>query len=194
MQLDLAHIYFPENTEEPENIYQGKHFLVKQYFFQKSPIPIIINKKIEELTSLHDAFQTLYPEKTLDEQKILNFEAEWTDNFSKDFYTIQNLRTKYRTILVGLQSAKDSAYLLKNWYNLELVYAKYWALHASIEKENIPLNQDVNAMEMLECLRNLSFDQSINNFTKNFDQLPQLIQNEIARLHKFVRLAAQKKR
>lgn len=190
MQLDLALIYFPENSEEPEDIYQEKHFFVKQYFFQKSPIPIIIDKKIEELTRLHDAFQTRYPEKSFDEQKVLNFEADWTDNFSKDFYTIQNLRTKYRTILVGLQSAKNSTNLLKNWYTLEMVYAKYWALPVSIENENIQLNHHGNVMEMLECLHNLAFEQSRDNFTKNFDQLPTLIQNELSRLQKYVRLEA----
>jgi hypothetical protein len=193
MQLDLARIYFPENIDEPIDFYQDKHFIVKQYFFQKSPIPIITDKKIEELNKLHDAFQTLYPEIELNAQNSLNFQAEWTDNFSKDFYTIQNLRTKYRTTLVGLQSAKNSAELLMNWYDLELVYAKKWATPYSDENEKVQLNQDVNAMEMLESLRNLAPEQSTVHFTENFNNLPHVIQNEMYRLAKFVALASLQK-
>jgi hypothetical protein len=94
---------------------------------------------------------------------------------------------------VGLQSAKNSAELLSNWFDIEFAYAKKWAYSLLPEKENIQVNQDVNAMQMLESLRNLAPEQSKKDIVKQFEGLPAVIQNEMHRLSKFVALVEQKK-
>lgn len=191
MQLDLARIHFPENLEEPLEVYQEKHFQIKQYFFQRAPIPVVVQKKIKELNELHEAFLLCYPDVPLDEQYTPFLPASFTGNCVDDFHVLQNARTKYKTQLVALISAKNSAKLLENWFTEELNYAQLWAqIYKNEDTTQIQVSQEPDPMRMLQMLREMSFNPTIDGMSTERETLPLELQNELKRLSKFVALAS----
>ena len=191
MQLDLARIHFPENLEEPFDVYQKKHFQIKQYFFQIAPIPVVVQKKIKELNELHEAFLLCYPDVPLDEQYTPFLPASFTGNWVDDFHVLQNARTKYKTQLVALISAKNSALLLENWFTEELNYAQLWSqIYKNEDTTQIQVSQEPDPMRMLQMLREMSFNPTIDGMSTERETLPLELQNELKRLSKFVALAS----
>ena len=191
MQLDLARIHFPENLEEPFDVYQEKHFQIKQYFFQRAPIPVVVQKKIKELNELHEAFLLCYPDVPLDEQYTPFLPASFTGNWLDDFHVLQNARTKYKTQLVALISAKSSAKLLENWFTEELNYAQLWSqIYKNEDTTQIQVSQEPDPMRMLQMLREMSFNPTIDGLSTERETLPLELQNELKRLSKFVALAS----
>jgi hypothetical protein len=191
MQLDLARIYFPENLEEPFDVYQEKHFHIKQYFFQRAPIPVVVQKKIKELNELHDAYLLCYPEASFDEQYIPFTPSIFTGNWLDDFHVLQNARTKYKTQLVPLISAKNSVLLLGNWFAEELNYAKIWSpIYVQSDLAQVQISQEPDPMRLLQWLRELPFNPSLENIENEHDSLIVELQNELKRLSKFVALAS----
>lgn len=191
MQLDLARIHFPENLEEPFDVYQKKHFQIKQYFFQRAPIPVVVQKKIKELNELHEAFLLCYPDVPLDEQYTPFLPASFTGNWVDDFHVLQNARTKYKTQLVALISAKNSALLLENWFTEELNYAQLWSqIYKNEDTTQIQVSQEPDPMRVLQMLREMSFNPTIDGMSTERETLPLELQNELKRLSKFVALAS----
>lgn len=191
MQLDLARIHFPENLEEPLEVYQEKHFQIKQYFFQRAPIPVVVQKKIKELNELHEAFLLCYTDVPLDEQYTPFLPASFTGNWVDDFHVLQNARTKYKTQLVALISAKNSALLLENWFTEELNYAQLWSqIFKKEDTTQIQVSQEPDPMRMLQMLREMSFNPTIDGMSTERETLPLELQNELKRLSKFVALAS----
>jgi|688.fasta_scaffold38011_8 hypothetical protein len=191
MQLDLARIHFPKNLEEPFDVYQEKHFQIKQYFFQRAPIPVVVQKKIKELNELHEAYLLCYPEASLDEQFKPFLPALFTGNWVDDFHVLQNARTKYKTQLVALISAKNSALLLENWFTEELNYAQIWSqIYKNEDTTHVQVSQEPDPMRMLQWLRELPFNPSIENIEIEQENLQIDLQNELKRLSKFVALAS----
>lgn len=191
MQLDLARIHFSENLEEPLEVYQEKHFQIKQYFFQRTPIPVVVQKKIKELNELHEAFLLCYPDVPLDEQYTPFLPASFTGNWVDDFHVLQNARTKYKTQLVALISAKNSALLLEYWFTEELNYAQLWSqIYKNEDTAQIQVSQEPDPMRMLQMLREMSFNPTIDGMSTERETLPLELQNELKRLSKFVALAS----
>ena len=191
MQLDLARIHFPENLEEPFDVYQEKHFQIKQYFFQRAPIPVVVPKKIKELNELHEAFLLCYPDVPLDEQFTQFLPESFTGNWVDDFHVLQNARTKYKTQLVALISAKSSAKLLENWFTEELNYAQLWSqIYKNEDTTQIQISQEPDPMRMLQMLREMSFNPTIDGMSTERETLPLELQKELKRLSKFVALAS----
>jgi hypothetical protein len=191
MQLDLARIHFPENLEEPLEVYLEKHFQIKQYFFQRAPIPVVVQKKIKELNELHEAFLLCYPDVPLNEQFTPFLPASFTGNWVDDFHVLQNARTKYKTQLVALISAKNSALLLENWFTEELNYAQLWSqIYKNEDTTQIQVSQEPDPMRMLQMLREMSFNPTIDGMSTERETLPLELQNELKRLSKFVALAS----
>jgi hypothetical protein len=190
MQLDLARIHFPENLEEPFEVYQEKHFQIKQYFFQRAPIPVVVKKKIKELNELHEAFTLCYPEIAIVHKKLPEFEVKFSSNWGEDFQILHHLRTKFKTTLVSLLSAQSSAELLENWYYCELEYAKIWSqVYTTEEAANVNLAQESDPMKLLHLLKELDFSQNLENITAQKEHLNPDLQNELKRMTKYVDLA-----
>jgi len=190
MQLDLARIHFPENLEEPFEVYQEKHFQIKQYFFQRAPIPVVVQKKIKELNELHEAFTLCYPEIVIEHKKLPEFEVNFSSNWGEDFQVLHHQRTKFKTTLVSLLSAQSSAELLENWYNCELEYAKIWSqVYTTQEATNVNLAQESDPMKLLHLLKELDFSQTLENITAQKEHLNPDLQNELKRMTKYVVLA-----
>jgi hypothetical protein len=191
MQLDLARIHFPENLEEPFEVYQEKHFQIKQYFFQRAPIPVVVQKKIKELNELHEAFTLCYPEIVVEHKKLPEFEVNFSSNWGQDFQILHHLRTKFKTTLVSLLSAQSSAELLVNWYYCELEYAKNWSqIYKNEDTTQVQVSQEPDPMRMLQMLREMSFNPTIDGMSTERETLPLELQNELKRLSKFVALAS----
>ncbi len=191
MQLDLARIHFPENLEDPFEVYQEKHFQIKQYFFQRAPIPVVIQKKIKELLELHEAFSLCYPNIPIERKKIPEVEVNFSANWANDFHALQNTRTKLKTALVTLLCAQDSATLLEHWYNHELKYAIIWSkIYANTDDAQVNIAQEPDPMRMLQWLRESGMNTSLENIQTERDVLQIELQNELKRLSKFVALAS----
>lgn len=187
----MARIHFPENLEEPFDVYQEKHFQIKQFFFQRAPIPVVVQKKIKELNELHEAYLLCYPEASLDEKYAPFSPAIFTWNWLDDFHVLQNARTKYKTQLVALISAKDSALLLGNWFTEELNYAQIWSqIYTQSDLTQVQISQEPDPMRLLQWLRELPFNPSLENIENEQETLIVELQNELKRLSKFVALAS----
>jgi hypothetical protein len=190
MQLDLARIHFPENLEEPFEVYQEKHFQIKQFFFQRAPIPVVVQKKIKELNELHEAFTLCYPEIAIEYKNLPEFEITFSSNWGEDFQILHHLRTKFKTTLVSLLSAQSSAELLENWYYCELEYAKIWSqVYTTEEATNVNLAQESDPMKLLHLLKELDFSQTLENIAAQKEHLNPDLQNELKRMTKYVDLA-----
>lgn len=191
MQIDLARIYFPKHLEDPFDIYQEKHFQIKQYYFQRAPIPVVVQKKIKELRELNDAFVMIYPQVNIERRTIPYSPAQFTQNWSEDFHLMQNLRTKHKTQLVSTLSAENSAEILSNWYHDELNYAQIWAsLFNGESLTNINLTQESDPMLILQLLREIAYKPTLANLKEDRESLNPSLQNELKRLSRFVELAA----
>ncbi len=191
MNLDLARIHFPENLEEPFDLYQKKHFQIKQYYFQRAPIPVVVQKKIQELQDLQEAFSMTYPQVIIEKKAIPNSATQFTQNWSEDFHLLQNIRTKHKTQLVSTLSAEDSAEILSNWYHDELNYAQIWASVFNGESlTNINLAQEADPMLILQLLREISYKPTLQNLKEDRESLNPSLANELKRLSKFVELAS----
>lgn len=191
MQLDLARIHFPENLEEPFDFYQEKHFKIKQFYFQRAPIPVVIQKKIKELTELHEAFTLCYPDVPIESKNPTYRATQFSKNWSEDFHLLQNIRTRFKTNLVGLLSAHDSATLLEQWFNEELNYAQIWSsVYETVDSAEVNVSQEPDPMRTLQLLRELTYKPTLANITEDRESLPIDLQNELKRLRKFVELAA----
>lgn len=190
MQLDLARIYFPENLEDPFEVYQEKHFQIKQYFFQRTPIPVVVQKKIKELNELHEAFSLCNPDVQIERKLLPNFEVNFSTQWADDFHVLQNSRTKFKTTLVTLMSAQDSAELLRQWYKAEFSYAKIWAkIYTNTDLANVNVTLEPDPMRILKHLRELEFATTLDNIIALHSSLPNDLQNELKRLSKYVDLA-----
>jgi hypothetical protein len=191
MQLDLARIHFPENLEEPFEVYQEKHFQIKQYFFQRAPIPVVVQKKNKELNELHEAFTLCYPNIPIEHKKITEVEVNFSGNWADDFHLLQNTRTKLKTTLVTLLCAQDSATLLEHWYDHELQYAIIWSkIYTNTDDAQVNVTQEPDPMRMLQWLRESGINTSLVNIQNERDALQIELQNELKRLSKFVELAS----
>jgi hypothetical protein len=190
MQLDLARIHFPENLEDPFEVYQEKHFQIKQYFFQRAPIPVVVHKKIKELEVLQDAFEACYPETQIESKLKPLFPNEFSQNWADDFQLLHQARTKYKSLLVAVLSARESIEILEHWYQDELNYALIWGeIYAKADLSAINLSQEPDPMRMLKALREIDFNPNLDNISAKQNHIHMDLQNELKRLSKYVALA-----
>lgn len=190
MDISLARIIFPVNSSEPEDLYQEKHFRIKQYFFQKAPIPKISNTKIKELQEIDQAFNLCYPEIKITENAINHTANNYSGNWALDFQILYTSRNLYKTQLASSISAKTSATLIEFWYQNELEYASTFAsIFEDEDLKSIQINQETDPMILMQSMREIEFEPTLDNLIFHRATLPENIKIELKRLTKFAHLA-----
>ena len=187
MNDSLAFLYFPDD-EEPELKYAEKLFRIKQYYFQKTPIPKVVQQKIGELRLIQDAYTVRFPKIAVKPDSMVLDSAQYKGIFSFDYSLLHTVRATMRSHISRVWNALELAELLDFWYLDEYRFANaYSFVFAANDLSQVNLSSTNDPMEILKLLKETNFDwhSSQNHFPR---EIPKLIESEFFKCAKFIAL------
>jgi hypothetical protein len=183
----LAMLYFPDD-EEPELQYAEKLFRIKQYYFQKTPIPKVVQQKIGELRVIQDAYTMRFPNIVVESDSMVLDSAQYMGIFGYDYLLLHSVRATIRSHFSRAQNALELVELLDFWYREEYRFANAFSfVFAANDLSHVNLSNSIDPMEILKVLKETNFDLHIsqNQLPK---EIPKLIVSELLRCAKFIHL------
>lgn len=183
----LAKIHFPDDIEEPLDLYNEKLFRVKQFYFQRNPIPKVTQQKIKELQDLHAAFALRFPQLIPNRTYNPLAAVVFSKFFKTDYKILQNAQTIFKGRVATCHHALDLAQYLEDWYHLEVEFARtYGHFYEEVDLSAFQLTQNDDVMLINQRLEaNASFDLHADS-QLNKNEIPIVLQDVLKRCAKFI--------
>lgn len=185
MDVERAKILFncPEDTD-PQEMYEEILFEVKKQLTTRPVVPKLFLKKVSDLANKHEAALLLYGELEVFEslENKLN-EMEFTGAWGKDYSQLMQIRNKYKLLIMSSGSGEQIVHLVKEWMNWEKKFCIQFAtIFTKEEAEGVLVSKESDPMLLLAGLQQVEGRDRVEELSRNKNQLPDILQNELKRL------------
>jgi hypothetical protein len=187
MNEALAKIHFPDDVEEPLDLYNEKLFRFKQFYFQRNPIPKVTQQKIKELQDLDAAFELRFPQLNPNRAYTPVADVVFSKFFSTDYKMLQHAQTIFKGRVATCQHALDLSEYLEDWYNLEVDFARtYGHFYEEDDLTAVQLTQNEDVMLINQRLAANAYFNLHADYQWNKNDIALELQDVLKRCAKFI--------